>query len=338
MKKLSRLLIIGIFIAGCSQPVDELSIEVTIDEVAHVGMSIAELKANVTNNEFRIIKEKGFCWSEHQDPTIDDAKLESGNRDGSFTETINGLKPNSNYHIRAYAIVGSDAIYSNNITVSTSDSLVYDIDGNKYHVVAVGNQEWLKENLKATHFQNGDELLTLEDDSVIIELLADPIYYWSYSKDKNKIGDFGCYYTWYAAIDERNLCPAGWHVPSAKEWDELEQYLIQNGYNYDNSQTKNGVAVSMVTPNMWPNSSELGAAGNRIYLDYMNRSKFSALPSGLRDTNGEFYSQDVEVYWWSSTEDYPYFAVSRSIRFNREKLFTNTTLQYNGLAIRCVRD
>ena len=45
------------------------------------------------------------------------------------------------------------------ITFTLSDSgIVTDIDGNVYHTIVIGTQEWLVENLKVTHFGNGENI------------------------------------------------------------------------------------------------------------------------------------------------------------------------------------
>ena len=37
---------------------------------------------------------------------------------------------------------------------------VMDIDGNIYETISIGDQTWIAENLKATHYNNGDEIPT----------------------------------------------------------------------------------------------------------------------------------------------------------------------------------
>lgn len=36
---------------------------------------------------------------------------------------------------------------------------------------------------------------------------------------------YGLLYNWYAAADERNICAAGWHIPTNEEWNALLAYL-----------------------------------------------------------------------------------------------------------------
>ena len=43
---------------------------------------------------------------------------------------------------------------------------VIDIDGNVYETVQIGEQLWMKENLKVTHYRNGDEIPTGYSDAV----------------------------------------------------------------------------------------------------------------------------------------------------------------------------
>ena len=42
---------------------------------------------------------------------------------------------------------------------------VTDVDGNIYGMIQIGNQLWMRQNLKVTHYQNGEEIPTGFDDS-----------------------------------------------------------------------------------------------------------------------------------------------------------------------------
>ena len=55
---------------------------------------------------------------------------------------------------------------------------VTDIDGNVYETVQIGEQLWMKENLKVTHYRNGDEIPTgySDDDWVNLTTGAFAVY------------------------------------------------------------------------------------------------------------------------------------------------------------------
>ncbi len=80
---------------------------------------------------------------------------------------------------------------------------VVDVDSNIYHTMALGGQVWMIEDLRTKHFRDG---------SVITEV------------KENNLGR-GYQYNWFAVQDVRNLCPAGWHVPSMATWTSLVNSL-----------------------------------------------------------------------------------------------------------------
>jgi len=84
------------------------------------------------------------------------------------------------------------------------EGTVYDYDGNEYTVIRINEQVWLAENLRTTHYNNGDELTSL----VNIHTGQDSIY--------------GRYYDYYTISDERGVCPVGFRIPTMIDFDILE--------------------------------------------------------------------------------------------------------------------
>jgi uncharacterized protein (TIGR02145 family) len=94
-----------------------------------------------------------------------------------------------------------------------------DIDGNNYHTIPFGDQIWMSENLKVTHYRNGDPIPLVTDNIQWSNLSVGG--YCNYANDTNKT----ILYNWFAVSDIRNIAPAGWHVPSDAEWSTLTTYL-----------------------------------------------------------------------------------------------------------------
>ena len=86
---------------------------------------------------------------------------------------------------------------------------VTDIDGNVYKTIRIGNQVWMAENLRTTHYRNGDSILTTVPDTLDYRSEAEPKYQFIYNNDKTNLAIYGRLYTWYATTDIRNICPEG---------------------------------------------------------------------------------------------------------------------------------
>jgi uncharacterized protein (TIGR02145 family) len=118
---------------------------------------------------------------------------------------------------------------------SSCSPTVTDIDGNVYGTVQVGEQLWMTENLKVTHYNNGDDIPTGHSSSDWVDLDqtetgAYSVYpindeFSSSTCENNCVDIYGNLYNWYAVDDERGICPDGWHVPSDAEFMDLETYL-----------------------------------------------------------------------------------------------------------------
>jgi uncharacterized protein (TIGR02145 family) len=181
---------------------------------------------------------------------------------------------------------------------------VTDIDGNVYNAITIGTQTWMKENLKVTHYRNGDPIQNVTDDIAWGNLTTGA--YCNYNNDVNNCVTYGQLYNWYALTDSRNIAPTGWHVPSEAEWIVLENYLLSKGYNYDGTTVGNKYAKSLASVTLWSLTSTEGAVGNTDYSAIRNITGFTALPGGNRWSNGVFIDGTGDIgnfgCWWSATE------------------------------------
>jgi len=135
-------------------------------------------------------------------------------------------------------------------------------------------------------------------------------------------GVYGRLYTWYAVVDIRNLCPAGWHIPSDTEWATLISYL--GGDASAGGKLKESGSLHWNSPNT-------GAT---------NESGFNALPAGWRDvfSSNSFIEFGNYGYWWSSTEVNPTNAIYRSIHFDSGAILKNNFDKRSGFSVRCLKD
>lgn len=211
----------------------------------------------------------------------------------------------------------------------STSNIVTDINGNVYQTVQIGTQTWMVENLKTTKFRNGDLIETTEETFYPNDLTS--IYQWQYNSF-----NYGCYYTWYAITDNREIAPVGWHIPSYEEWETMLNYLKNNGYNYDSTIGDNKIAKSLAATTNWLTSSTQGAIGNDLSKN--NSTSFTALPSGYHSYAGVFYSVGENTIWWTSSELNSEYARTWLLQYNTEKLYTNYYLKNFGFPVRCIKD
>lgn len=234
-----------------------------------------------------------------------------------------------------------------------------DADGNYYSVVKIGTQIWMAENLKAIKYRNNDLIPNVQDNNDWYTL-STPAYC-TFNNDDVNVTKFGRLYNWYVVIDNRNISPNGWHIPSQTEWLTFENYLIVNGFGYGTDAIAKSLATttewnSYITE--WVSYDEYGYVGNHPLLN--NKTGFSAFPSGYRFvgysySNGTGYSSmfgGASGYyngqwnygnyccWWTTTESgsNPYEAMDRFLTTNFKTLCLLHDAKKFGFSIRCLKD
>jgi len=200
-----------------------------------------------------------------------------------------------------------------------TEGTVTDIDGNIYNTVKIGDQWWMAENLKVTHFRNGDPIPYVTADSIWKNLKT--AAYCNRESISNYMEIYGCLYNWYAVNDARNIAPAGWHIPTDSEWQILVDTL---GGDYNA-----GGKLKEAGTEHW-NSPNTGAT---------NESEFTALPASHRlGIAGQYGYMGVHADFWTTT---PFDTTAAWYRGLRYDIITvvESALQYDyGLSIRCVKD
>jgi uncharacterized protein (TIGR02145 family) len=195
---------------------------------------------------------------------------------------------------------------------------VSDFEGNTYKTVRIGSQVWMAESLRTRTFNDGTEISYIADAADWGELTT-PGFCW-YNNDEASYKDtFGALYNFYAVISG-NLCPAGWHVPSRDEWQQLRDVL---------GDTLTGGGKLKEEGTLHWNHPNSGAT---------NITGFTAMPAGIRYLEGTFSSLSSFTSFWSSTvydiNNGWYF----SLYYNDAVAGMNKTSQRDGFSVRCVKD
>ncbi|MCK4607706.1 MAG: fibrobacter succinogenes major paralogous domain-containing protein [candidate division Zixibacteria bacterium] len=209
---------------------------------------------------------------------------------------------------------------------------VTDCDGNVYPTVLIGDQCWMMENLKVTHYRNGDPIPQVTDGGTWSGLSSGA--YCNYDNDEGNVTTYGRLYNWYAVDDSRNIAPAGWHVPTDEEWKQLEMYLGMSQAEADDDGsrgTDEGGKLKETGTTHWQ-SPNIGAT---------NESGFTALPGGYRlagGTGGTFDHMGYYATLWSSTVDYSILVWYRGLHHYSLQVVRSSNAKYQGFSVRCVRD
>ncbi len=226
---------------------------------------------------------------------------------------------------------------------TTATTTVTDIDGNVYDTVTIGTQVWMVENLKTTHYRNGDEIAVVTDNTAWKGLLTGARC--DYYNDATNGTKYGHLYNFFAVDDSRKIAPVGWHVPTSDEWETLIHYVYAH-LGTSLSETK---ALAATTD--WAVYSEPWSVGCNLTLN--NSTGFSALPGGLRGgSDGKFRGVTSLGYWWSSTKDTvntaPYSAATARYIFMEPiypDIFNLPDLddsygygRQQGFSVRCIKD
>jgi uncharacterized protein (TIGR02145 family) len=200
----------------------------------------------------------------------------------------------------------------NSYTSLLASGLV-DIDGNNYPVVKIGNQIWMKENLRVSRYRNGYSIPNITNNYEWSNLTSGA---WNINQD---VTIYGKLYNWFAVSDNKGLCPFGWHIPSNDEWITLTNFL--------GGESVAGAKLKATT--LW--DSNEGST---------NESGFTAFANGfalINTANLHVDNGNLGIFW-SSSDWSTWGAISRRL-WSVSKDFVNYIgNRKNGFSVRCLRD
>jgi uncharacterized protein (TIGR02145 family) len=224
---------------------------------------------------------------------------------GDTTEDLEGILPGE---YRVKVVDAHLAECFDTVMIGAGENAVIDIDGNVYAMVEIGEQVWLRENLKVTHDPDGNPIIT-----------------YSYNDNPENTATCGRLYTWDVAMNgsveegAQGLCPNGWHVPSDVEWIDLEVCLGMD----------RAVAEQV---NVWRGTDE-GAQ-----LRPGGGSGYDIRYCGRRSSQGSYSLLGLYEYVWTSTE----FGDDAWRRCMQTSVNTigrwNTFPKTYAFSVRCIKD
>ena len=325
-----------------------------------------KLSGNITDNGHSNIVKYGFVWSLllNNQPTlgtsgcnsIDQTTNSSASPFGEFSITTNAFN-NAGllYYIRAYAINEVDTTYGETIMLIPfvcGASTVNDFNGITYHTVQIGNQCWMKENLRTTYrSENGPNDFIgngggWPSSYVTLSSATTPHWYNSYDEDERvQSSDYGYLYNWAAVINydtenpsgAQGICPNGWHVPTYSEWTQMLNYVrSQNEYVCDYN--SDNIAKALASNNYWMSNTNTNNDQCAVGYDLStnNATGFSAVPAGLFASQISNVNQAAK--FWTSTEFDNSSAVGVEINFSSGTVLVQGWNKEFGYSVRCVKD
>ncbi len=218
-------------------------------------------------------------------------------------------------------IIDSPEVHSYETESPVDVSEVTDYDGNIYKVVKIGNQVWMAENLRTTHYTDG---------TIVIG------YAYPEKCSSSNNTEYGLLYSETDVVSwHHNICPDGWHVPSDAEWKQLEMSLGMSGDDANNTGWRGTIAAKLSGDIGWSSSSNANAAGN-MSASERNISKFNALPAGSRHLYSSSGFGETACFW-SSTEELT--AVSyRKLSYDAAGVNRGSTYIGEDFSVRCVKN
>ena len=236
---------------------------------------------------------------------------------------------------------GEDFVFKvSAICVQSCPSTVTDYDSNRYNTVKIGEQCWMKENLRSTHYSDGTNIELGKSYSY------DAAYRYYPNNHRIYVYTYGYLYNWKAVMRNspssinipsgvQGICPNDWHVPSYAEWTQLVDYVSsQSQYMCGGNNTS--INKSLATKIGWETTTLfICATGNDISTN--NATGFSAVPAGnYGDSWLNGFGKNAS--FWSATDinkDRAYYIV---LFYDHSSVKSATDSKKNGFSVRCLHD
>ena len=213
-----------------------------------------------------------------------------------------------------------------------------DIDGNIYATVQIGDQCWMRSNLRVAHYPDGAAIPAGNTRSNTTP------YYYNKPNSYYSLEHRGYLYNWPAVMHNQSssttdpsgvqgICPDGWHVPSDAEWAQLIAYVSnQSAFGCEGNNAYYAKALALQTGWSAYSYPSTCVVGNNQSQN--NATGFSAVPAG--QYYGSYVGESSRAAFWSSSKigsAYNYSLFEYSNTFERAPANDGY-----GFSVRCVLD
>ncbi len=277
------------------------------------------------------------------DQTIAGNKTFTGTINASSNNITNLANPKNNLDAATKEYV-DNVFKALGLVEDSFAGVVTDIDGNVYKTIKIGDQIWMAENLRTSHYNDGTEIPNVEDDNEWANLttyfddegtcIGTGAYCWYDNDSATYNSDYGKLYNWYA-VETGKLCPTGWHVPERGPF----LHAAVDCPCFDSGGLCDGDLMETGTTH-W----------NIINPCITNSTGFTALPGGYRTVIG-FNFNKIEFtgigsmgwYWIPGDSGGTYGCVGAFYPIPRDVSWPHSPMSMlqekeMGLSVRCVKD
>jgi len=189
---------------------------------------------------------------------------------------------------------------ANDVTIKSVWAIEDPRDKAIYKVTKIGNQTWMGQNLN---------------------YLPTSGKFWCYTDKADSCNKYGRLYDWNTAMNGavrasnnpsgvQGVCPAGWHLPSPAEWDELASTV---------GTANAGTKLKAKAPD-WNGTDDYG---------------FTALISGGRYADGNYFRTGS---WLTSFRELAYGPEIRFLRSDSTRMMGTNVDMEAGYGVRCVKN
>lgn len=267
--------------------------------------------------------------------------LDIDNDDDGYTENQGDCDDN-NQNLNPDSIEIYDGIDNNcDGAIDENWGTVADIDNNSYTYFTYGPQQWTLSNAETVTYRDGTSIPQVTTQLEWAALTTVAWCYYNNDPSKSKV------YNWYALMGihdsnsntpNKEFAPEGWHVPTNADWTTLENHLIANGYNFDETISGNTIAKAMASTSGWDSSLNLGDPGN--LQSGNNSSFFNIFPTGYITDSGAYAGEGETAIFWSSSEDETDINLAWYLTLNsyNSNVYTGSVVKNHGFSVRFVKD